>query len=91
MAEVVSEFPRKTRAKKYPELPTWLDGRIHRLVRGTDFDIEADSFKTLLYTKGPKEFGVKVKIQWEVEKGQTVAYVQAVGPAQPRKSKPKAK
>jgi hypothetical protein len=78
MATVVKEMPRKTRAPKYPDMPKWLDGRIHRLVRGEDFDIEEGSFKTLLYTLAPKKFNSRVKIQWETERGQRVAYVQAL-------------
>jgi hypothetical protein len=87
--EVVEAFPAKTRAKKYP-LETWFDGKIHRLVRGRDFDIKADSMKTTLYNAASQDFGLKVKIQWETEQGQTVAYVQTLGPKteRPVKRKP---
>jgi hypothetical protein len=90
--EVVEAFPAKTRAKKYP-LETWFDGKIHRLVRGRDFDIKADSMKTTLYNAASQDFGLKVKIQWEVEQGQTVAYVQTLGPKteRPQRRKPAAK
>ncbi len=86
--EVVEAFPVKTRAKKYP-LETWFDGKIHRLVRGRDFDIKADSMKTTLYNSASQDFGLKVKIQWETEQGQTVAYVQTLGPKTERPAKRK--
>lgn len=87
MADVVKEFPRKTRGTKYP-LKTWFDGKIHRLVQGNDFTIKDTSLKTTLYNAASAS-ALKVKIQWEVEDGKTVAYVQAVGPKAPAKAKAK--
>lgn len=93
MADVVKEFPRKTRTKKYP-LKTWFNGDIHRLVQGEDFTIKDTSMKTTLYNAASKDFKVKVKVQWELEgpnEDILVAYVQATGPKTAKPAKRKAR
>lgn len=93
-AETVSAFPRKTRSKKYP-LETWFNGDIHRLVKGVHFHIKESSMRTTLYNAASAA-NFDVKVQWEIEDGEIVAYV---GPKPPKeapattkaKTKPKAK
>jgi hypothetical protein len=61
MAETITHFPESQRrpTRRYP-WDDWTDGQIWKLVRGEDFDAEADQFRNRLYTQA-KRRGLDVR------------------------------
>ncbi len=95
MSKVVTEIPKSTREKKY-DYESLLDGQIHRLVRGEDFEVAPESVRGALYNhktehnKSNPANKIGLTVQFRTENGQSVVYVQRIPFKERTKAAPKA-
>ena len=74
MAEVIEDMPfDSSNAKKYP-WDEWLDGRIWKLTRGSDFSISAVNMRTTIYARALRR-GLRASVS--VKEDSTIIVMQA--------------